>query len=391
MVAWGALLEWPIATPRWQAVQLQDADEFAAWLRLLETPGIGRERAAKLLAAFGSPQGVFKANPSALTAVVGPVAAQQLQQEPDEYPARLAAALAWWRERPHHHVFSVAESIYPSALLNSADPPLLLYASGRLELLQSANALAVVGSRHPSAQGKDNAREFGRYLSQAGWTVVSGMALGIDGAAHEGALEGSGSTIAVVGTGLNEAYPRRHQGLAKRIAEHGLLLSEFAPGTPPLPANFPSRNRIIAGLTRGTLVVEAALQSGSLITARLALESGRDVFAVPGSIHSPQSKGCHALLKQGAKLVECGQDILDEFGAMAPPLAHADTPDVAGAVSEPRNALLDALGHDPTSFDALSERTGWPAHELHAKLLEMELQNLVARLPGGLFQRRSAT
>jgi DNA processing protein len=250
-------------------------------------------------------------------------------------------------------------------------------------LLQAAS-MAVVGSRNPTAQGSDNARAFAKHLSQAGLTVVSGLALGIDGAAHDGALAGPGSTIAVMGTGADRIYPARHRALAHRIATVGLLLTEFEIGTPPLAENFPQRNRIIAGLARGTLVVEAALPSGSLSTARAAVEAGREVFAIPGSIHSPQSRGCHALIKQGAKLVESADDITSELQWKAG--RPVDT-----AFEAPSDSpLLEALGHEPTTLDALGARTGMSAADLNAQLLELELDGRVARLPGGLFQRRGA-
>jgi len=245
----------------------------------------------------------------------------------------------------------------------------------------------VVGSRNPSAQGLDNARAFAEHLSRAGVTVVSGMALGIDGAAHEGGLAGRGSTVAVVGTGLDRIYPRRHKALAHRIAKEGLLVSEFELGTHPLAENFPQRNRLIAGLTRGTLVVEAALPSGSLITAREALEAGREVFAIPGSIHSPQSRGCHALIKQGAKLVDAAQDILEELDWVAAAAAAAPSAEPSPGRDGP---LLHALGHDPVTLDALLARTGQSAAVLSARLLELELEGRIARLPGGLYQRRGA-
>jgi DNA processing protein len=277
-------------------------------------------------------------------------------------------------------VVTLGDPLYPAMLLETADPPLLLYLQGRAELL-AASSVAVVGSRNPTPQGLENARSFGRHLSQAGWCVVSGLALGIDGAAHEGALEGEGGTVAVVGTGLDRVYPKRHLGLAHRIAAQGLMLSEYALGTPPLAPLFPQRNRLIAGLSRGTLVVEAALQSGSLITARLAAECGRDVFAIPGSIHAPQSRGCHALIKQGAKLVDSAQDILEELRSDAPrPPALADVPPSA-------DPLLGALGYEPVTLDALVERTGMAPGALNVRLLELELEGQVARLPGQLFQR----
>jgi DNA processing protein len=261
---------------------------------------------------------------------------------------------------------------------------LLLYAQGRVELLQ-APSLAIVGSRRPTRQGSLDARSFAATLSQAGLTIVSGLALGVDGAAHEGGLEGGASTIAVVGTGLDRVYPRRHLGLAHRIARDGLIVSEFALGTPPLPFQFPARNRIIAGLSRGTLVVEAALQSGSLITAQQANEAGRDVFAIPGSIHSPLSRGCHALIKQGAKLVDSAGDILEELHW---PASHPPAPPATGS-DAPTSAdpLLEAMGFGPVTLDALVARTGWPTALLNGRLLELELDGQVARLPGQLFQR----
>jgi DNA processing protein len=359
--------------------------EFAAWFRLLQTPGVGRDTARRLLAACGSPSAVLSTAPASLRALVGPAVADALSAEPPLLAPRLQAALDWWQGAADRHVLTLDHPAWPAMLLHTADPPLLLYAQGNLQRL-SAPAVAVVGSRHPSAQGADNARAFAQALGDAGYTVVSGLAQGIDAAAHAGALATPASTIAVVGTGLDRVYPARHADLAQRIADHGLLLSEFSPGTPPLPEHFPLRNRIIAALTQGTLVVEAALRSGSLITARLASEAGRDVFAIPGSIHALQSQGCHQLIRQGALLVTSAQDILDELRAaknMAPPQAelplHSD---------EPADPLIDALGHDPVTLDALQARTGWPTSALMSRLMELELQDRVARLPGGLYQRR---
>ena len=357
-------------------------DEFAAWLRLLEAPQIGREGARRLLAAFGSAPAVFEASPAEWRDAVGATLADLLAGEPPLYAERLKAALQWWRSGADRHVVTLGDPAYPPLLLQTADPPLLLYVQGRPDLL-AAPSLAVVGSRNPTPQGADNARAFAAQLSREGLAIVSGLALGIDGAAHEGALGAHGRTLAVVGTGLDIVYPSRHLALARRIAESGALVSEYAPGTPSIAAHFPQRNRIIAGLARGTLVVEAALRSGSLITARLASEAGREVFAIPGSIHSPQSRGCHALIRQGAKLVESAADILEELrpqGALLPTTAP----------EEPTDPLLEALGHDPVSLDALGARTGWPAQVLSAKLLELELDGHVARLPGGLYQRRAA-
>lgn len=360
-----------------------DRDELAAWLRLLETPGVGRESARALLRAFGSPEAVLRASASAQRSVAGPAAAQALTTSHEPLAALISKTLEWLDAEPGlRATVALGDPAYPAALLETADPPLLLYAQGQLARLRGPS-LAIVGSRNPTRQGVDSARAFAEHLSHSGLTIVSGLALGIDTAAHEGALGGPASTVAVVGTGLDQVYPRRNGKLAQRIVEQGLILSEFSLGTPPMPSNFPVRNRIIAGLTRGTLVVEAALRSGSLITARLAAEAGRDVYAIPGSIHSPQSRGCHILIKQGAKLVDAAQDILEDLRLVGPtPPATA-----AAAAARVTDPLLDALGYDLVSLEALVARTGWSAAQLNTKLLELELEGRVARLPGQLFQR----
>ena len=369
-----------------------DADEFAAWLRLLETPGLGRDGVRRLLASFGSASGVLQASPAARRQLVSPAQAQALEREPESFAQRLHAATAWLQGGDSRRVLTLGDDDYPASLLHTPDPPLLLYVQGRVGLLRQ-RSLAIVGSRNATMQGIDNARAFAAHLSRQGWAIVSGLAVGIDAAAHEGGLDGPGSTVAVVGTGLDRVYPARHRALAHRIAQAGVLVSEFAPGTPPLRPNFPLRNRIIAGLARGTLVVEAALQSGSLITARQAAEYGREVFAVPGSIHSPLSRGCHMLLRQGAKLVESADDILEELqaGSGAAPVRAAHDSAASGAADADArvDAVLQALGHDPVTLDALCARTGWSAQDLNARLLELELDDRVERLPGGLFQRRS--
>ncbi len=363
-----------------------DPDELGAWLRLLETPGVGRESARRLLSSFASPEGVFRASETAWRNVVGGSVAAALAAPPESLAALIAKTLEWLHGAPQSRsVIVLGDPNYPAALLETADPPLLLYAQGRVAQLQT-QSLAIVGSRNPTRQGVDNARAFAEHLSQAGLAIVSGLALGVDAAAHEGALSGSAGTVAVIGTGMDQVYPKRNANLAQRIVEHGLILGEYALGTPPLPPNFPVRNRIIAGLTRGTLVVEAALQSGSLITARLATEAGRDVYAIPGSIHSPLSRGCHALLKQGAKLVETAQDILEDLHLGGPMAQIPRSQPSQPAAPDP---LLDALGYDPIGLDALVARTGWSAAQLSAKLLELELDGQVARLPGQLFQRIS--
>ena len=359
-------------------------DELAAWLRLVETPGVGRGSARQLLAAFGSAEAVVGASTSARAAVVETRVAAALADEPAGFADLLARTAAWLEAAgSSRHALVIGDPLYPQALLETPDPPLLLYAEGDVGWL-GKNSVAIVGSRNPTPQGLENARAFSRALGRAGLTIVSGLALGIDGAAHEGALDAAAGTIAVVGTGLDRVYPARHRALAHRIVEHGLMVSEFALGTPALPLHFPVRNRIIAGLARGTLVVEAAMQSGSLITARMALECGRDVFAIPGSIHAPQSRGCHLLIKQGAKLVDAATDVLEEFGMATRPPAAAKP--AAGEASQ-ADALLDALGFEPLDLDTLIARTGCSAAELSARLLDLELAGQVARRPGQIFQR----
>lgn len=364
-----------------------ERDELAAWLRLLGTSGIGRSSARKLLAVFGSPQAVLDASLSALRLHVDAGAATALQKVEPDAQALMEATWAWLQAggEVQRDVVTLGDPAYPDALLHTADPPLLLYAQGRTELLNRAG-IAIVGSRNATPQGVANARAFAAHLGGAGLVIVSGLARGIDGAAHEGALDAGGSTIAVVGTGLDRVYPRAHLALAHRIGREGLIISEYPLGTPPLNAHFPQRNRIIAGLCCGTLVVEAAVQSGSLITARLAAEAGREVFAIPGSIHTPQARGCHALIRQGAKLVDSAQDILEELRPALGTPARAPSPD-ATQDAPAGDPLLEAMGFDPVPLDALVDRTGRPAAELNARLLELELSGEVARMPGQLFQR----
>jgi len=360
-------------------------DELAAWLRLLLTPGLGRTTARQLLAAFGLPEAIWARSPDSWDGVVEPPLAKAMAQPPEGFEATLSAHERWLAQDGARHVLTLADPRYPASLLDTADPPLMLFVHGRLESLSHPQRLAVVGSRNPTPQGAQNAEAFAQSLAASGLCIVSGLALGVDGAAHEGALRAGGLTLAVVGTGLDRVYPSRHRDLAHRIVAHGALLSEYPLGTPPLAQNFPQRNRVIAGLSMGTLVVEAALQSGSLITARLASEQGREVFAIPGSIHSPQSRGCHALIRQGAKLVESAQDVLEELRLADPATRTEGNPLTRSAGTE--SQLLDALGHDPVSLDTLLARTGLPTSALQAQLLELELQGLVARLPGGLLQR----
>lgn len=359
--------------------------ELTSWLRLLGTAGVGTESARKLLAAFGPPEAIFQQERPALHAVVGPRLAQALLTPPEHFAASVDAATSWLAGGTNRHILSLDDPRFSPELLQIADPPLLLYLLGQIDTLHHPLRLAIVGSRNPTPQGQQNARQFAQALGEAGVCVVSGLALGIDGAAHEGALAGGAPTIAVVGTGLDRVYPRRHLALAHQIAEQGVLISEYPLGTPPLPPNFPRRNRLIAGLAQGTLVVEAALQSGSLITARMAAEQGREVFAIPGSIHAPQSRGCHALIRQGAKLVESAQDILEDLRVITP-----EEPARRAAIADPLTdpeGLLKAMGFDPVSLDALQARTGLNTATLQARLLALELDGHIGRLPGGLLQR----
>jgi DNA processing protein len=384
-----------------------DAPELQAWLRLALTPGVGNTTARKLLAAFGSAEAIFEPGSSALQRIGSEKLANLLRSEPPGLAAQLQRTLDWLGAGDDRYVAVLGNAAYPAPLLDIEDPPLMLYMLGTLAKPSQAasktiaNNLAIVGSRNPTPQGEGNARQFAKAFGSAGICIVSGLALGIDGAAHDAALLGGGDTIAVVGTGLDRVYPKKHLELAHRIARQGMIISEFPLGTPPLTANFPKRNRIISGLSRGTLVIEAALQSGSLITARLASEQGKEVFAIPGSIHSPQSRGCHALIKQGAKLVEVAQDVLEELRLTIPVASNEDLPgasqaqaagDTANDEARPadEDPLLAALGFDITTLDALQARTGLPTGDLQAQLLALELDGQVARLPGGLFQRMAA-
>jgi DNA processing protein len=334
-----------------------------------------------LLRAFGSPAAVLAASRAQLSTVVPDAVVTMLLAPPAA--EMLARTLAWLAE-PGHDIVALDDTDYPRALLELGYPPPVLFFVGRRELLNQP-ALAIVGSRNATAQGLDNARNFAHALADAGLTIISGLALGVDAAAHEGALLGAGSTLAVVGTGLDRVYPARHRDLAHRIADQGGLLSEFLPGTPPREKNFPRRNRLISGLAKGVLVVEAAQKSGSLITARYAGEQGREVFAIPGSIHSPLAKGCHQLIREGAKLVETAQDILEELG-MAPGATGNLQSTASAPISE--SALLAALADDPVDIDTLVARTGILAHTVTAELTELELAGIVASLPGGRWQRR---
>jgi DNA processing protein len=366
--------------------------ERHAWLRLTLTEGVGDLSARRLLARFGLPQHIFTQSRVALMEVVTARQADALLAPPAAWAEACKQTDGWLAEGADRHMLTLSDAGYPHALLQTADPPVVLYARGRLDALSAPLVLAMVGSRNPTPQGAQTAHDLAQVLAAQGVCIVSGLALGIDGAAHRGALDAGGLTVAVVGTGLDRVYPRSHRDLAHAIACSGLLLSEFPLGTPPLAAHFPKRNRIIAGVSRGTLVVEAALASGSLITARCASDMGREVLAIPGSIHSPQSKGCHALIRQGAKLVETAAHVLEEFeiAAVSRPPAGDQASDAGDAVPSPVESpspLLDAMGFDPVGLDALQARTGWSTAALQAQLLELELDGWISPLAGGQYQR----
>jgi DNA processing protein len=376
--------------------------ERAAWLRLALTPAITPATARALLGAIGLPAAIFeRQTPYArLVHIAGEAAAACLRgPAAPEIADAIARTNAWLDGGQNRSLVTLADADYPRTLLELADAPILLYAHGRRERL-GLPALAIVGSRSATRQGEQNAIAFAAHLGNAGLCIVSGMASGIDAAAHKGALETAAGTIAVLGTGIDVAYPASNRALAGTIARDGLLLSEYSVGTQALPYHFPRRNRLIAALGHGVLVVEAAVQSGSLITARLAGELGREVFAIPGSIHSPQARGCHRLIRDGAKLVESAQDVLEELrtqlrvdlnwggAAMAPAVAMPGTKELTAAdISAEHGALLAALGHDPVDIDALARRLGRDAGAVAAALLELELAQQVERLAGNRYQR----
>jgi DNA processing protein len=353
-----------------------------AWARL-QLAGVAPRPLVDLLRAFGSAEGVLAASSAQRRRHVPAAAASLLDIAPDE--ARLKETLAWL-DAPGHELMAWDDPGYPRALLEIGDPPPVFYCQGRRELL-AAPGFAIVGSRNATPQGCADAEAFAAALSAAGLTIVSGLAQGIDAAAHRGGLRHAGSSIAVIGTGPDRIYPARNRDLAHELAARGLIVSEFAPGTPPLKQNFPRRNRLVSGLSRGVLIVEATLSSGSLITARLAAEQSRDVFALPGSIHSPFSKGGHRLIREGAKLVETAKDILDELSIAATPAPNAVAARPREITDADARAVVDALGHDPADVDTLVARTGLAAATVIAALTALELDRDVASLPGGLWQR----
>lgn len=364
------------------------------WLRLSLTPHIGWQTQHRLVSVYGSAAAVFEQSESSLLAVVNEAQARALQQPPPEWEQVLAHTQAWLHQpRPgvEHAIWTWDHADYPSSLRELDDPPLLLFVQGQIHL-PCLQGVAVVGSRNPTPQGKENAKAFASQLQWAGCCIVSGLAMGIDAAAHLGALQQAQAhrcaTVAVVGTGLDQVYPRHHHALAQQVAQHGWLLSELPPGTPPLPHHFPRRNRLIAGLSLGVLVVEAALKSGSLITADLAATQGKEVFAIPGSVHSVLSRGCHALLRQGAKLVESAADVLEELPVFASTHFQVPAPVTQPPVSDPmQKAVLKAMGSDPLSLEMLLLRGGFTLEAALTTLQALVDVGRVAHMPGGLYQQ----
>ncbi len=376
------------------------SSDWQDWYRLSFNHGLSYAQKLALLKGLSLPENIFAASTRELAEIIGELAAFAMQEQRAEVEKGLVASALWLNQSPEHHLISLVDARFPKGLLDLADPPMLLFAHGDLASLDGPS-LAIVGSRSASPQGVENAIAFAKTIGQAGYAVVSGLALGIDTAAHEGALAANVPTIAVVGTGIDRVYPARNHALAKRITAHGVILSEFAMGSPPLPQHFPRRNRLIAALAQGVLVVEAAKLSGSLITAGLALEIGREVFAIPGSIHSSVSKGCHHLIRQGAKLVESGRDILEELapirgGGIARSSSARGLPSAFETVSEwevsnsfrqaaidPFDPVLGAMGFEPVLMTDIFKRCKLPAQTVQARLLELELQGQISRLDDG--------
>ncbi len=360
-----------------------EESDVALWVSLHHTIGLGNAGICQLLARFGSPEAIYSAKGHQLREVVDEAVAKEILSGVN---IEVIGPTLDWLKKDNTHLITLADTAYPQALLEISNPPVVLYAIGHTHWLNHP-CIAMVGSRSSTPQGEKNAEEFAESLCNHGLCVVSGMALGIDAAAHRGAIKANGATIAVVGTGLDIVYPARHRDLAHKIAEDGLIVSEFALGTPSKAQNFPRRNRIISGLSLGCLVVEANVDSGSLITARLAIEQGREVFAIPGSIHSPVAKGCHQLIKQGAKLVENTADILEELKNLLPNVSPLGLMGEVGVNAPEPNTVLDCMGFDPVDFETVLTVSGLTPEGLSAMLMVMELEGKITTLSGGKFQR----
>lgn len=360
-----------------------DIDLLSAWIALQQIKGLGNANLLALLQAFGTPENIFSQSIQQLKTVVAESIAIKISE--GIQAGQIEQTLKWY-SKANNHIITLGDPNYPKCLLEINSPPAILYATGNPALLNKTS-IAIVGSRNATTQGEKNATSFALDLTRHGLCIISGMALGIDGAAHRGALQGNGTTIAVVGTGLDIVYPAKHRELAHQIAERGLIISEFPIGTPSKPQNFPQRNRIISGLSLGCLVVEANVGSGSLITARLATEQGREVFAIPGSIHSPVSKGCHQLIKQGAKLVESSMDVMEELKNMLPSISPNGSIAQAGENSPEASTLLDLMGYEAIKFDVLAASSGLTPEALSSMLILLELEGKISVLTGGQYQR----
>ncbi len=377
----------------------EQQQKYRSWLMLAKTPGVGTKTYSKLLEHFGSPEAVLRASSNELAAIGLNTKSLNFLKKPDW---SLVDVDFVWAEQPGAHILTLDDALYPMLLREIADPPPVLYVLGQLSAL-SLNPFAIVGSRNPSKTGVETSFAFAKHLSSMGFSIVSGLALGIDAASHEGALAADGVTIAVTGTGLDRVYPAKHKDIAHKITEKGALVSEFAPGTAATPGNFPRRNRIISGLSYGVLVVEATLKSGSLITARLASEQGREVFSIPGSIHHPQAKGCNALIREGAKLVETAQHVLEEFegigsvmldnlsqdnyGNNEQQLENVQFADQSTELDEEYQKVLAGVGFEPTSVDMVIDRSGLTADAVCSMLLVLELRGYINSITGGGYSR----
>jgi DNA processing protein len=375
---------------------MKKPEELESWIKLWRVSGVGAKYYQRLLESFDNPADVFNASASSLKqAGISQNLANAILDDKDSDSA--TTDLEWLNAADNHHIITISCPEYPRLLKQTDSPPPLLYVHGNLSIINDPQ-LAIVGSRNPTQSGMTSAYDFAKYLGQTGLCITSGLALGIDGSAHQGALDANAPTIAIIATGIDRVYPAKHRELAHKIVENGAIISEFPIGTQPRSGNFPRRNRIISGLAHGTLVVEAALKSGSLITARLASEQGREVFAIPGSIHNPLAKGCHQLIRQGAKLVETAQDILEEMSAVidlsqidqiAIPATHeeVESPTQASNEDPDHQHLLDKMGYDPISIDNLVVSTGFKPESIAAMLLILELQSQVSSNGGGTYTR----
>lgn len=379
----------PNTPPQYSLLNL---DDQLTWVQLSLVKGLGAQAFCQLLRAYDTPENILNSTTSALETVVSKKVARAIHDVTNhETIAEKLAFTRDWLSVAGNYLITLADTLYPQSLLEIADPPPLLYAKGNLDLLNH-QSIAMVGGRNATVQGIKNAEAFASDLAANHLCVVSGLALGIDGAAHRGALAVGGPTIAVVGTGLDIVYPAKHRDLAHEIVKKGLMISEFPLNTASFSGNFPRRNRIISGLSLGCLVVEANIRSGSQITARLAAEQGREVFAIPGSIHSPMAKGCHQLIKQGAKLVDCTQDIIDELKleqTIANSVSHTmmEGQTSSNQSTSDSHPLIQIMGHDPMSLEQIVQKSGLPANEVVSQLMMLEIEGKVSSMTGGLYQQ----